>query len=440
MLSTSAPALAASPYGTINLIGQLDLGDPMYSDVWGWVDPSTDKEYAFVGKYPSVGGKVFIIDVSNPVNPVLVKTLLNVPSFDIKTWQHYLYLCDGNTSGTDSQIWDIADPSNPTFEGYFPSCHNLFVDALGYLYLSYSTLRIYNLNPDPTAPAFVWTDGFAGGHDAAVVGNRLYDFHGYGGTLIYDVTNRAAPVLLGQIPEPSGIAYHHSGWTSKDGNYLFICDELSSATTADITVWEITNPAFAVKVDEYTDSNATVHNTYRIGDYLFTSFYVAGFRVFDVKTPSAIFLADEYDTSPGYTGNGSFNGDFGVYPWAPSGVMYASDMQNGLYLFTFTPPTPTAVPDVAPRRFALNQNHPNPFNPTTSITYEMPTGAHVTLTVFGPSGERVRTLVDTYQASGPHSTSWDGTNDDGAAVVSGVYFYRLQVGVLSDTKRMILLK
>lgn len=442
IISISGSARAVTPNGTINLIGQLTLPNPSVrnSEIWGWVDPNTNKEYAIIGKYPSVNSTVFLVDVSNPANPVLVTTLNNVPSFYIETWQHYMYLCDGNTSGIDSQIWDIADPANPVFKAYFPSCHTMFVDNLGYLYLSYSTMRVYNLNPDPTAPAFVWTDNLPGGHASAVIGNRLYDFHGYGGTFIYDVTNRTAPVLLGQIPEPSGIAYHHSGWLSEDGKYLFINDELGSAATADITVWDISNPAAAVKVEDYLDPNATAHNGYRIGHYLFTGFYVAGFRVFNIKDPTSIFLADEYDTSPGYTGNGVFEGAIGIYAWAPSGRIYVSDMQNGLYIFTFTPPTPTAIPDVAPQRFAVNQNHPNPFNPTTTISYEVPRGAHVTLTVFGPSGEKVRTLVDAYQASGPHSTGWDGTNDVGAAVGSGVYFYRLQTGELSDTKRMILLK
>lgn len=437
-----APAWATSPWGTINLVGQLTLPTPSIrnSEIWGWVDPSTQKEYAIIGKYPSVNATVFIVDVSNPANPVLVSTLNNVPSFYMETWQNYLYLCDGNSSGVDSQIWDITNPASPVFKSSFPSCHTMFVDNLGYLYLSYSTLRIYNLNPNPIAPTFVWTDNLSGGHASAVVGNRLYDFHGYSGTFIYNITNRASPVLLGQIPEPSGIAYHHSGWPSEDGNFLFINDELGSAATADMTVWNITNPAAAFKVADYLDPNATVHNAYRIGQYLFTAFYVAGFRVFNINSPSSFFLADEYDTSPGFTGNGVYEGAIGIYPWAPSGNIYVSDMQNGLYIFTFTPPTPTAVPHETPRTFALQQNYPNPFNPTTTIAYELADPSQVSLTVFDASGNHVRTLVDAYQTRGPQTARWNGKNDSGQAVASGVYFCRLQAGAFSDTKRMILLK
>ena len=433
--------------GAISLVGQLTLPEMTIrnSDIWGWVDPNTSKEYAVIGKWPSFEAKLYIVDITTPTSPFLVNVIDSVPAFDVKVWQTgtstYLYSCDGNSSGTDSEIWNVTNPLSPVFEGTFPSCHNIFIDDQGYMYLSFSTLRIYNLNPDPTAPAFVWTDGLAGGHDATVIGNRLYDFHGYDGTFIYDVSNRNTPIQLGMIPEPSGIAYHHSGWTSADGKFLFINDELGSPSTADITVWNIANPVIPFKVDEYIDPNATIHNSFRKGDYLYTSFYVAGFRVFDIGAPWSIFLSDEYDTAPGYTGNGVYEGCWGVYAGSPSGLILASDMQNGLYIFSFSPPAATGVPDDVPQTsFVLNQNYPNPFNPSTTISYELPLDAHVTLTVFSATGGKVRTLIDTRKPAGPQSVSWNGENDEGKPVASGVYFYTLQVGVSSSTKRMILLK
>jgi len=433
--------------GTISLVGQLTLPNPTYrnSDIWGWVDPATEKEYAVIGKYPSNSAELYIVDVSNPASPFLANVIDSVPSFDVKIWQTgtstYLYSCDGNSGGADSEIWNVTDPLLPVREGKFASSHNIFIDHQGYMYLSFSTLRIYNLNPDPTAPAFVWTDGLAGGHDATVVGDRLYDFHGYNGTFIYDVSNRNTPIQLGMIPEPSGIAYHHSGWPSADGKFLFINDELGSSSTADITVWNIANPVIPFKVDEYIDPNATIHNSFRIDDYLYTSFYVAGFRVFDISAPWAIYLSDEYDTAPGYTGNGLYQGCWGVYTESPSGLIFASDMQNGLYVFSFSPPTATGVPDDVPQTsFVLNQNFPNPFNPSTTISYELPLEAHVTLTVFSATGGRVRTLVNAQKTAGPQSVNWYGENDAGQTVASGVYFYTLQVGTSSSTKRMILLK
>ncbi|MDH3214926.1 MAG: T9SS type A sorting domain-containing protein [Candidatus Krumholzibacteria bacterium] len=440
-MSPSSTHALPPPGGTINLVAQLPLPNPVIrnSDIWGWVDPNTSKEYAIVGKWPSVDSQVFIIDVSDPVNPSLTTTLSNVPAFDMKTWGTYLYLCDGNSTGTDSEIWNIADPANPVFAGSFPSCHNIFIDDQGLMYLSFNTLRIYDLKPDPTSPTFVWTDGISGGHDVAVVGPWLYDFHGYEGTFIYDITTPSMPSLMGTIAAGSGIVYHHSGWTSSDGKFLFINDELGSATTPDITVWNIANPAVPFKVAEYTDPDATVHNSFRVGNYLYSSFYVAGFRVFDIGNPVLFYLADEFDTS-GFTGNGLYEGCWGVYPFAPSGNIYASDMQNGLLIFTFSPPVPTGISEKVPTPFVLDQNYPNPFNPTTTIPYTLTTASRVTLTVFSATGERVRAMVDEFRPAGTGFVTWNGTDDAGQPVASGAYFYRLRANGVSDTRQMILLK
>jgi len=93
-------------------------------------------------------------------------------------------------------------------------------------------------------------------------------------------------------------------------------------------------------------------------------------------------------------------------------------------------------------RLALHQNHPNPFNPTTTIGYEVPAGAErVTLKVYDVAGRLVRTLVDRpAHAAGPASATWDGRNQRGERAVSGVYFYELTAGTARETRRMVLLK
>lgn len=426
----------------ISVVGQLSL-TTSNSDIWGYVNPVNNREYAVVGTWGL--SQVNIVDANNPSDPILVKTLTSVPSFDLKTWQTqdsvYLYLCDGDASGNDSQVWNITDAANPTFGGFFPSSHNITIDDQGYMYLSYSTLRIFNLNLDPNHPTFVWTDSLSGGHDATVIGDRLYDFHGYQGTFIYDVSNRNSPNMLGMIPEPSDIHYHHSGWTSADGRFLFINDELGSSATADITVWDITNEAHPLKVGQFVDPNATIHNSIRVGNFLLTSFYVAGFRVFDIGGPWNIYLYDEYDTSPGFTGNGTYAGCWGVYAGVPSGHIYASDIENGLFVFSFTPPTVSGAQDDVPNPgFVLNQNYPNPFNPVTTISYELPAETDVSLRIYNASGELVRTLVRARQPAGPTEIQWDGRSESGRTVASGAYFYKLQAGELTETRRMILLK
>jgi hypothetical protein len=90
----------------------------------------------------------------------------------------------------------------------------------------------------------------------------------------------------------------------------------------------------------------------------------------------------------------------------------------------------------------LDQNIPNPFNPVTTIVYYIPEGAprKATLVVYDVTGARVRTLADGTIPSGRHEVRWNGTNDRGNRVGTGVYFYRLQMPGFSDTKKMVLLK
>jgi hypothetical protein len=93
-----------------------------------------------------------------------------------------------------------------------------------------------------------------------------------------------------------------------------------------------------------------------------------------------------------------------------------------------------------PTRFALFQNSPNPFNPTTRILYDLPTAGNVRVSVFNVIGQRVIDLVNEYQEAGSYNVVWSGTDDNGNSVASGMYFYRIKTDQFSDTKKMVLLK
>jgi hypothetical protein len=96
--------------------------------------------------------------------------------------------------------------------------------------------------------------------------------------------------------------------------------------------------------------------------------------------------------------------------------------------------------DQTPDRFTLFQNHPNPFNPETEIGYFLPQASEVELTVYNVLGEKVKTLVDGFETAGLKRVQWDGTDDKGRAVASGIYFYRIKMGVFSQFKKMLLLR
>jgi hypothetical protein len=91
--------------------------------------------------------------------------------------------------------------------------------------------------------------------------------------------------------------------------------------------------------------------------------------------------------------------------------------------------------------WALSQNFPNPFNPTTTIHYDVKAGGgQVSLRVFDVSGRVVRTLVNESQTAGSKSITWNGTNDAGQQVASGIYFYRMIAPDFTQTKKMVLLR
>jgi hypothetical protein len=97
---------------------------------------------------------------------------------------------------------------------------------------------------------------------------------------------------------------------------------------------------------------------------------------------------------------------------------------------------PTAIPT----KFALHQNTPNPFNPTTKLAFDMPVAGDVKVSVFNVLGQNVIDLVDGYREAGSHEIIWNGKDNSGAAVASGMYFYRIDTEQFTETKKMVLLK
>jgi hypothetical protein len=438
------PAATRADTGDITLLGNLlPVGMNEICDVWGYVDPN-GVHYAIMGDWGNyLGGGVYIINVEDPTNPFLEKAILGNGryGFDVKVWQHYIYACNGSGSGSTSRVYDISDIQNPVVSDAFPSHHNLTIHPDGYLYGEVPGLIGNDIAADPMNPEVKWIADFGNGHDCTAVGDRIYDFHGYVGTNIYDISERLNPQVQGTITDMS-ITYHHSGCPTEDAQYLYLCDELATSPAPDVTVWNISNPAAPWKVTSFGDATATVHNLYIIGGFAFVSYYSAGFKVYDVSDPVNPVLLDSYDTSAS-TGE-NYDGCFGVYPYADNGVIYCSDWDNGLFLFSvegFNPPA-TGVGD-SPRRpgaARLIGNYPNPFNPATTVAYQLDQSLPVSIAVYDATGRLIATLFEGRQSEGRHEVAWNGTDRTGDTVASGVYFARLSVNGRSDTKRMVLLK
>ena len=93
-----------------------------------------------------------------------------------------------------------------------------------------------------------------------------------------------------------------------------------------------------------------------------------------------------------------------------------------------------------PTTFDISQNYPNPFNPLTTIKYQLPMLSEVKLVIYNVLGQKVRTLLNKQMEAGYHSVIWDGRNDEGRAVASGIYIYRFEAGDFQKTMKLMLLK
>jgi hypothetical protein len=97
-------------------------------------------------------------------------------------------------------------------------------------------------------------------------------------------------------------------------------------------------------------------------------------------------------------------------------------------------------PETPPLTFALHQNHPNPFNPSTRIAFSLDADGPVYLRIFDVSGRLVRVLIDRAMKAGNYTEEWDGQDGRGRRVATGVYFFQLQSGSRTLTRKGVLLK
>jgi hypothetical protein len=177
------------------------------------------------------------------------------------------------------------------------------------------------------------------------------------------------------------------------------------------------------------------YGVYVSGSYAYVADWDAGLRVISVTDPANPVEVGYYDT-PSYAE--------GVY--VSGSYAYVADGDAGLIILQYT--NPNGIGDDSgnstplPRSFALLQNYPNPFNPVTTIRVEVPAGEtfRSSLVVYDLRGRRVRTLLDGPLGPGNHLFTWDGRDDRGEDVPSGVYIYRVSRADRVLSRKMLLMK
>jgi hypothetical protein len=122
-----------------------------------------------------------------------------------------------------------------------------------------------------------------------------------------------------------------------------------------------------------------------------------------------------------------------------SGVLYFEAPGGGNFNISLLPTG--VLPESLPAQgFYLQQNYPNPFNPSTSIAYQLPMDTNVELKIFDLQGRPIRTLINTFQNSGSYSIAWEGENDEGQLVGTGLYLYQLKTVDATESRKMLLVK
>jgi hypothetical protein len=127
--------------------------------------------------------------------------------------------------------------------------------------------------------------------------------------------------------------------------------------------------------------------------------------------------------------------------------VYVADHHLGLIILEYYGPTSIDSPGDRvgnlPKTFTLSQNYPNPFNPSTTIQYDIAATSGtvpVEINIYNIRGRLVRKLVDQEKEPGRYQVQWDGHDEQGRAVSSGVYLYRLETGNFISTRKMVMLE
>ena len=424
----------------ITLLGSLNpYPGAAYANIWGYA--ADGREYALMG----VTGGTTIIDVTNPSTPVEVAFIPGplAPPYEwreIKTHLNYAYVVsEGTGSGAGMQIIDLSNLPDTaflaaTYTATFTRAHEIFI-ADGFAYVvgtSLGGMHILDLSTptNPVQVGYYGTSGYV--HDVHVWNDTAYVSSADTYDLV-NLSNKSNPQLISQSAALPGI-YAHSGWLTENKRYFIACEEFN---VVDLTVWDLQDRStWDLVVPSWQMAGTSpIHNIFILGNYAHISYYKEGYVVVDISDPTIPTFAGQYDTYPS-SGGGTYNGAWGVDPYLPSGNTIVSDMSTGLYICKFNPPVTVVENDKnIPEEFFLEQNFPNPFNPSTKIEFRIPDGGFVSLKIYDVLGNEIATLVNEFKVSGRYEIDFVASGFH-----SGVFLARLTAGGKSSTIKMSLVK
>ena len=373
----------AFPCKDVNLVSFISVDDissargVKMSDLWGWTDPQTKKEYVLAGRNDGTS----FIDISDPSFPVFIgdlpKTEGSLGSVwrDIKVYKDHAYIVADGAGSHGMQVFDLrrlrdidVDQMPVTFDTdahyeEIHSAHNIVINEdTGFAYAVGSNsggvtcgggLHIINIQ-EPAAPEFAgcFSDpetGRAGTgyiHDAQCVTYRGPDADYQGKEICFsanetalaiaDLTNKENPRAISQASYPN-VSYAHQGWLTEDQKYFFANDETDEYNgLVDKTrtlLWDVQDLDDPILVKEiFLDSEAIDHNLYIRGNFMYQANYLSGLRILDItdiENPTEIGF---FDTAPYGVDEPSFGGAWSSYPFFESNVIAVTSKSEGVFL------------------------------------------------------------------------------------------------------------
>ena len=345
------------------------------NDIWGWVDPETNREYALVGR---TDGTSFV-DITDPANPILRGDLpltegANPNSWrDIKVYANHAFIVADNAGEHGMQIFDLTrlrsnleTPETYTEDALYDgiaSAHNIVInEATGFAYAVGSSgggetcgggLHMIDIN-DPLSPVFAGcfadsSTGRAGtgySHDAQCLIYDGPDIEHQGKEICFnsnetalsisDVTDKENPVALSAAEYPD-VAYSHQGWITDDFRYFYMNDELDELQEKVVgtrtLIWDVTDLDDPQMVNTFvSDNRSSDHNLYIQGDVMYQSNYSSGLRIFDISDRENPVQIGFFDTYPEGSDKPGFDGSWSNYPFFPSGTIVVTSISEGLFL------------------------------------------------------------------------------------------------------------
>jgi choice-of-anchor B domain-containing protein len=389
----------------VNILANTN-GNPEGSDIWGWTDPTTDKEYAIAAMTNSTA----FVDVTDPLNPVFLGRLDSSAGNnywrDVKIYNNHAFIVADNVGAHGMQVFDLTKLRGVTTAQNFTedanyktdvlgSCHNIFINeetAVAYLVGCKNARgsRIFNGGPifvdisDPKNPTKInhyADEGYT--HDVQVVNYQGPDTEHKGKEIfigsnetevtILDVTDKNNVIKIAEIGY-SQTGYTHQGWFTEDQRYFILGDETDEQNfgmrtrTLIFDFLDLDNPKLS---STYSGTSSAIdHNGYVKGNEFFMASYRAGLRVLDISNIgsendfTSMTETGYFDTYPANNGT-AFNGAWSVYPYFASGNLIINDIERGLLIVRKSGTLSLTNQQVKQGFFIA----PNPMSATTTISF-----------------------------------------------------------------------